>query len=140
MSCYTRGRNRVKNRAFGVQLIAALLLIFSTVACQKRATPHPNQLNAFDGQVYDSLVSAQAALDAAKGQYASGKLPASSKEVINDAGTAYESARTGWVYWRDLSMGIKSGDVNAAQATLQQDLAQLANAIAKVAALKGGSH
>jgi hypothetical protein len=35
-------------------------------------------------------------------------------------------------------MGIKSGDVNAAQEKLQEDLTQLATAIAKVAAIKGG--
>jgi hypothetical protein len=125
-------------REVRVTVILTVIAVMFTIDCQKKATPHPNQLNVFDGQAYDSLVSAQAALDEAKGQYASGKLPPSSKTVINDAGAAYESARTGWVYWRDVSMGIKSGDVNEAQTKLQDDLAQLAVAIAKVVAVKGG--
>jgi hypothetical protein len=128
----------MRNREVRVTVILAVMAVLLTIGCQKKVTPHPNQLNAFDGQAYDSLVSAQAALDEAKGQYASGKLPPTSKAVINDAGAAYESARTGWVYWRDVSMGIKSGDVNAAQEKLQEDLTQLATAIAKVAAIKGG--
>ena len=124
-------------KARATVLLTVIAVIF-TIGCQKKVTPHPNQLNAFDGQAYDSLVSAQAAIDEAKGQYASGKLPPSSKAIINDAGAVYESARTGWLYWRDVSMGIKSGDVNEAQARLQDDLAQLSAAIAKVVAIKGG--
>jgi hypothetical protein len=127
----------MRNREVRLTVILTVLAVVFTIGCQKKVTPHPNQLNAFDGQAYDSLVSAQAALDEAKGQYASGKLPPASKAVINDAGAAYESARTGWVYWRDVSMGIKSGDVNEAQAKLQDDLAQLSAAIAKIAAMKG---
>ena len=128
----------MRHREVRVAVILTVIAVVFTIGCQKKITPHPNQLNAFDGQAYDSLVSAQAALDEAKGQYASGKLPPSSKAIINDAGAVYESARTGWVYWRDVSMGIKPGDVNEAQAKLQDDLAQLAAAIAKVVAIKGG--
>lgn len=127
----------MRNRKTRLTVILTFIAILFTIGCQKKVTPHPNQLNAFDGQAYDSLVSAQAALEEAKGQYASGKLPPAAKVIINDAGALYESARTGWLYWRDISMGIKSGDVNEAQARLQDDLAQLSTAIAKVAAIKG---
>jgi hypothetical protein len=112
-----------------------------TLGCQKNVvTAHPNQINSFDGQTYDALVTAQAALDEAKTQFAAGKLPTGSKVVINAGGAAYEAARTSWATWRDISLGVKAGDVNAAQVQLNSDMLAMAQAIAKVVALTGGKH
>jgi hypothetical protein len=106
--------------------------------CAKNVTPHPNQLNAFDGQVYDRLTEAQAALDEAKAQFAAGKLPPTAKTVINGAGATYEQTRTAWVLWRDVSMGVKQGDQDSLHTQLLADMNQLAQAIINVKALFGG--
>jgi len=58
----------MNQRNRNVNLTLALLVMFLTASlagvlagCAKNATPHPNQLNAFDGQTYDRLTEAQAA-------------------------------------------------------------------------------
>jgi hypothetical protein len=118
--------------------IALLVITAMAVGCAKNVTPHPNQINSFDGQTYDALVSAQGALDEAKAQYASGKLPSGAKTVINDAGATYESARTTWATWRDITLGVKVGDADAVHAQLVADMAQLAVAITNVVKLTSG--
>jgi predicted lipoprotein len=129
----------MRNRKAVISLVIVLLAVTFTVGCQKNlVTAHPNQINTFDGQTYDTLVTAQAALDEAKSQFAQGKLPAGSKIVINAGGAAYEAARSSWATWRDISLGVKAGDVNAAQLQLNSDMLAMATAIAKVVALTGG--
>jgi hypothetical protein len=71
---------------------------------------------------------------------AAGKLPTGSKVVINAGGAAYETARTSWATWRDISLGVKAGDANVAQVQLNSDMLAMAHAIAKVVALTGGKH
>ena len=118
-------------------LLVLILLSFGA-GCAKKATPHPNQINSFDGATYDTLITAQATLSEAKAQFAAGKLPAGSKDIINTAGAAYETARTSWVTWRDVYQGLKPGDANAAQAQLASDMTQLAGAIANLTKLIQG--
>ena len=115
-----------------------LLVLVLGLACQKNVRPHPNQINSFDGQTYDTLISAQAALDAAKAQYKSGRLPESAKPIINDAGSAYEQARTSWQLWRDITLGLKPGDPETRQAKVRTDMQQLAAAIANLRHATGG--
>lgn len=123
-------------------LFAVLIVLFalSNIGCMKKATPHPNQINSFDGQVYDTLTTAQATLDEAKSQYAAGKLAAvpNAKQIINAGGASYETARTAWMTWRDTVQGTRSGDPAVLQSTLQADMNSLAAAIAKVVTLIGG--
>lgn len=117
-----------------------VLLAVSNIGCAKKVTPHPNQINSFDGQVYDTLTTAQATLDEAKAQYAQGKFAAvpNAKQIINSAGTAYDTTRVSWQTWRDTVQGVKQGDPAALQALLQTDMNNLAAAIAKVVTLIGG--
>jgi hypothetical protein len=130
----------MRHRRVPVAIVLALLVLISTVGCHKSVTPHPNQLSDLDGQVYDRLTEAQAALDAAKAQYAAGKLPQTStvKSIINGAGAAYETTRTSWVVYRDILQGTASGDAAAAQLRLQQNMTEMAAAIVKVVQLTGG--
>jgi len=116
----------------------ALFVIVFGLACQKNATPHPNQINSLDGRTYDTLISAQAALDEAKSQYRSGTLPQDAKLIINDAGAAYEQARSSWQLWRDVTLGLKPGDPESTQSKLQTDMKQLAAAMASLQRIRGG--
>lgn len=116
----------------------ALLMIVFSLACHKNATSHPNQINGFDGKTYDTLISAQAALDEAKSQYRSGTLPQDAKQIINDAGAAYEQARTSWQLWRDVTLGLKPGDPESTQSKLEADMQQLAAAMASLQRIRGG--
>lgn len=132
-----------QNRNFNFTLAMLVLLLTASLAgvlagCAKNATPHPNQINAFDGQTYDRLTEAQAALDEAKVQYQTGKLPATAKTVINDTGAIYEQARTAHNLWRDISLGVKSGDAEATHLLLLSDMNQLAVAIVNLKNIAGG--
>jgi hypothetical protein len=116
----------------------ALLLIVFGLACHKNATPHPNQINSFDGRTYDTLISAQAALDEAKSQYRNRTLPQDAKQIINDAGAAYEQARSSWQLWRDVTLGLKPGDPESTQSKVEADMQQLAAAMASLQRIRGG--
>jgi predicted lipoprotein len=119
--------------------VLIVLVMIASVGCHtKAAVPHPNQLDAFDGQTYDSLVAAQATLDEAKAQFAAGKLPPTAKPVINSAGAAYEQARTAWQLRRDIMLGVKSGDAESTRLLLLNDMNQLAQAIVSLQKLIGG--
>jgi opacity protein-like surface antigen len=126
------------NRNRYMALALCLTLALALGACAKHATPHPNQLDAFDGQTYDSLVAAQATLDEAKAQFSAGKLPPTAKPVINSAGAAYEQARTAWQLRRDIMLGVKSGDAESTRLLLLNDMNQLAQAIVSLQKLIGG--
>jgi uncharacterized MAPEG superfamily protein len=132
---------RNRSKIIPTLLVAVLMVAqFATIGCGKSVHPHPNQLNTLDGQAYDRLTEAQAALDEAKAQYAAAKLPQTAmvKAIINDAGAAYETARTSWMVYRDVLQGTTTGDPTAAQAALQQNMTSLAVAIAKVVQLTSG--
>lgn len=71
-------------------LIALAFVLATLCGCVKQTTPsHPNQINAFDGIAYDTLVSVQAGLTQAKAlapqfpQY---------KVALNDAIVGYNAA------------------------------------------------
>ena len=129
-----------KTRNRSLFAVVTLLLVVSNIGCMKNVTAHPNQINSFDGQTYDALVAAQGALDEAKSQYSAGKLTSvpNAKLIINSGGAAYETARTAWQTWRDITLGVKPGDATTAQTVLQTDMAQLAVAIANVVKLTTG--
>ena len=133
-----RKQNRWAQKERLILPLAVVLLLTFGVACRKNVSPHPNQINAFDGATYDTLVSTQAALDEAKVQFRSGALPQNSKQVINDAGAAYEQARTSWQLWRDAVLGVKPGDPEALQAKLQTDLQQMTAAMGSLRQITGG--
>lgn len=125
-----------RNRS--VVAIFALLLVLSNIGCHKQVTPHPNQLNAFDGQAYDALATAQATLDQAKAEYAAGKLPAASKQLINTAGVSYNACLAAWLTYRDVVQGKTAGDPAQAQQILLNDMNSLAAAILNLKNVIGG--
>lgn len=129
-------RNR---RILGYLLILILSLQFA--ACSKKATPRPNQINDFDSATYTSLMDAKAALDSAKEQYNKGTLPQTftTKQVINIAGGSYNLATNSYKTWRDINLGVTTGDANAAKAKLQEDMQNLSQSIAQVIALSKGA-
>ncbi len=130
----------LKQNRSQIAIIAVLLMVMGGCAAKQggATTVHPNQINSFDGQTYDILVSAQAALDEAKSQYKAGTLPSSSKSLINAAGASYETARTSWQMWRDVTLGVRFGDPAALKVQVQSDTMQLTQAIAAVVKLTGG--
>jgi predicted lipoprotein len=125
-----------RNRNLAVCLL--VLLAVSNIGCQKNVTPHPNQLNTFDGQAYDRLTEAQAALNEAKSQYAQGKLPVTAKEVINASGAVYNTTYASWLNYRDIVQGKTAGDPEAARLKMLADMNQLAQAIVQLKNLIGG--
>lgn len=131
---------RLNRHSRNFAAFVVLLLVLSNLGCQKNVVAHPNQINSFDGQTYDALTSAQAALDEAKAQYAQGKFAAvpNAKLIINSAGQAYETSRLAWQTWRDITLGVKPGNPTVAQEQLQMDMNQLAVQIANVVKLTTG--
>jgi hypothetical protein len=77
--------------------ILALLLLLSS-GCAKNI--HPGSIDKLDSTTYDTLTVAQSVLDNAKIQYAQGKLPTTSKPVINGMGHAYNELRDLWLQYR----------------------------------------
>jgi hypothetical protein len=94
------------NRRYAV-LVALVITLAMMPGCAHKATPHPNQIDAFDGATYDTLITAQATLDEAKVQFGQGKFASvpTAKVIINDAGAAYDQARTAWQLRRDILLG-----------------------------------
>jgi hypothetical protein len=131
--------HHLRNRSH-IYIAVICLLAIGMTGCAHKATPHPNQLDSFDGATYDTLITAQATLDEAKVQYQQGKFASipTAKSIINSAGAAYDQAHTAWQLRRDILLGVKQGDAASLQATLQSDMNQLAAAIAKVVALSTG--
>lgn len=129
--------NHRRTRSITALAVIAILMTALGTGCPKNVTPHPNQLNTFDGQAYDRLTEAQAALNEAKDQYAAGKLPVTAKTVINDAGAIYNTTSAAWLTYRDTLQGKTAGDPEAAKQALLADLNRLAQAIVNLKALGG---
>jgi hypothetical protein len=121
------------------QRMAAVLLALALVSsgCHKKVA-HPNAINNFDGSAYDALTAAQGALDEAKAQFAAGRLPQSAKPIINSTGESYNAARGAWLSYRDVAMGLKSGDLGELQSDLATALTSLNAAVGQLKAATGG--
>lgn len=68
--------------------------------CGKNYKAHPMAVDTFDSKTYDTLLIAQGGLDEAKQEFAIGKLPPATKDVINGAGNAYNLLRDAWLGYR----------------------------------------
>ena len=115
-------------------IAVSLVMAFVMVACAKYQI-HPGSVDSFDSKTYDTLNTAQAAIDQAKQEYSSGQLPATdtTKEAINKAGQVYNVVRDAWLEYRGLVANGK--DATAVVAKIQQDIPQLLQAIDDVKAL-----
>lgn len=122
-------------------LTGALLCVLLIAGCTKQVHPkHPNQLNDLDGYAYDSLTVAQASLDEAKAQLASGKFDdrrSSAVEIINGGGASYDLARTTYVAYRDAA-SLNAAILPYLEQRLRDDLQAMAAAVGKVRSLTGG--
>jgi hypothetical protein len=63
-------------------------------------TQYPNAVDKLDSKTYDVLTVAQSVLDNAKVAFKAGKLPSTSKAVINGMGDAYNLLRDLWLEYR----------------------------------------
>lgn len=111
-------------------LILLLPLAFIGGCGKLHYTPHPGALNTFDSASYDAILDYKAALDQAKSDYATGKLPPSAKEYINRAVAAYNTAESAWQAYHSGA----SGDVQK----LQDAITQFSQSIADIRATFGG--
>lgn len=118
--------------------ITLLLLVLISSGCHKKVA-HPNAINSTDAIAYDTLTAAQGALDEAKAQFAAGKLPQSAKQIINTTGDSYNTARGAWLSYRDVAMGLKTGDLGALQSDLTTALAGLNTAVVQLKSVSGGA-
>jgi hypothetical protein len=109
-------------RSFAI--VCGLFLLLA--GCVKNATvSHPGAINAFDSNAYDSLVTAQGAIDAAKPL----AVTQAQKDVINKVIAAYNAAKSAYLLYH--SQVAAGGNVDTA--TLQAQLTALVTATANLA-------
>jgi hypothetical protein len=84
-----------KTAAFALPVVS-LLMIAGGCGVQ---TPHPNQINAFDGASYDTLTLAHGALTSMRGQIVGNY--AKYNTLFNQAAAAYNVALTGYSDFRE---------------------------------------
>jgi hypothetical protein len=75
-----------------------LILLLLLWGCAKSI--HPGSIDKLDSTTYDTLTVAQSVLSNAKDLYDKGKLPTTSKPVINGMGHAYNELRDLWLQYR----------------------------------------
>src|SRR2546425_9753250 len=91
----------VTQHQFGVVLLLALLLLAS--ACAVRYTVHPGALNKTDSAAYDALLIAETAIDQARTEYQTGRLPVGDKDAkaaLDALIASYNIARESWLTYR----------------------------------------
>lgn len=106
--------------------LAALLAVLILSGCAKQLTPsHPNQINAFDGAAYDTLITVQASIQTAKTlepQFPQFKIE------LNQAISAYDSAIAAYKLYHGSAAGAPD------QAALQAQVTALVGSVAKLLA------
>jgi len=123
----------VRKRSLVTILSVLILALFST-GCWLHYTSHPGALNTFDSKTYDSLLTAQAALDKAKAEYADGTISGDKvKAAINKAGEVYNELRDDWLAYRTLESSGK--DTASMIATINAIIPQVSQAITDLQAL-----
>ncbi len=111
-------------------LVFVLLLPLAFSGCVHNYKVHPGAIDTFDSASYDAILDYKAALDEAKAEYAKGELPPASKEYINQAVAAYNTADSSWQLYH-------SGHTENIQ-QLQADINAFAQSIAALRAAFGG--
>lgn len=115
------------------RVLAVQILALALAGCAARPI-HPGAVDRIDSTAYDTLIVAQAVLDEAKAQIKSGKLPASSKTIVNQAGAAYDVARQALKTYHESAADVRAGDA----AALSRALADVDRLITQVRGLTTG--
>ncbi len=119
--------------------ILSACLLLGALGCGPKHVVHPGAVDNFDSNVYDTLTIAQGVLDQAKTEFAQGKLPATAKTVINDAGGAYNLLRDAWLGYRAVKQTNPSDPAQEYVAKINALLPQINQFIADLRKLLGKS-
>ena len=114
------------------------LVLLLLVGCAK-TTVHPGTYNQVDSDAYTVLLDAQQTLVGAQANITSGKWPAAWNEYINSAGNAYNISMASYTAYHNIAVGLKQGDLTAAQQQMQQDLRLLTSSIKVLLKATGGA-
>lgn len=108
----------------GMLMLALSLSVISGVGCAAKSQHpiHPGAVSVADSNVYDTLMTCQAAIEQAKVEF--GRNP-SAKPVLNGAIVSYNTALDGYLAFK----AGKSNDLASVQA-------QLVNLVSDIAALE----
>jgi PBP1b-binding outer membrane lipoprotein LpoB len=93
--------------------IVLLALILSSCAMNPAAVSHPGAINSFDSNAYDSLVTAQGAIDAAKPLATS----QGQKDVLNQVIASYNTCKNAYLLYHTQMVG--GGNVDTTQLASQ---------------------
>lgn len=116
-----------------VRIILALALCATpiiTTGCATSAAQHPGAINAFDSQAYDTLLTVQAGIEAAKVQFAN--TPAA-KEPLDKLRALYNTTMNAYKVWHS----VASVDP-AAQQALANQITAVKTSLASLLATFGG--
>ncbi len=107
------------------RFIVLFLLTVALVKCAPYLV-HPGSANTADSVAYDALRDAQAVIDTARPELASGALNANLKPLFNTLVKAYDVALPAWKAYHAAALAGATVDL----VTLNKDLADLTAALA----------
>jgi hypothetical protein len=108
---------------FAILIPAALAL----PACAAHYNVHPGALNKADSAAYDTLLTAEAAINQARSEYSAGRLPTGSKEGLDKLIQSFNAARASWLTYRAAVQSNVSTDSSLTQ--LNKNITDLVIAI-----------
>ena len=118
------------SRIPGLKSIAGALLIpllLSASACRGHYAIHPGALNTTDSAAYDTLLIAEAAIDQARTEYETNRLPLAARQLLDRLIESYNIARASWLTYRGaLAIDVPSDSYFT---QLTKNLSDLTNAI-----------
>ena len=103
------------------------VLVLAAAACATHYKPHPGAINIADSAAYDTLLVAEAAIDAARTRNQTHPLPAEAKDVLNRVIQYYNVARDAWLTYRGALATNTPSDQYLQQLT--RDLTDLTGAL-----------
>lgn len=110
--------------------LATAIVAFLLISCaQNKYAVHPGAVDRTDSMAYDSLLVAQAAIDATRLLIQEGTFPTTEVPAFNKTEAAYNVARDAWLAYR----AAKTGDGTE----LNADIALLTQAIVDMQAQQG---
>ena len=107
--------------------VSLMLLLLLAACAANRYTVHPGALNQADSITYDTLLVAEAAIDAARADFKAGQLPDSTKPAFDTLVRSYTVAREAWLTYRGAIAANQPADAYLTQ--LNTNLTNLSNAL-----------